>query len=139
MPRTTTTWLRALPLFEGLSERQLRMIAAQGQELEFGPEATIVAEGTKAIDFYVLLQGAARVTVGGRTRRRLASGDYFGEVSVLDGGPRTATVTAEEPVVVFRLERKAFVSVLRRNPEIAIKILAVVARRLREVEKLVGS
>ena len=138
MPRTTT-WLRALPLFEGLSERQLRMIAAQGQELEFGPGDTIVAEGTKAIDFYVLLQGAAKVTVGGRTRRRLGPGDYFGEVSVLDGGPRTATVTAEEPVVVFRLERKAFVSVLRRNPEIAIKILAVVARRLREVEKLVGS
>ena len=82
-----------------------------------------MAEGTKAIDFYVLLRGAAKVTVGGRTRRRLASGDYFGEVSVLDGGPRTATVTAEEPVGLFRLERKVFVSVLLRNPEIAVKIL----------------
>jgi CRP-like cAMP-binding protein len=138
MPRTTT-WLRALPLFEGLSERQLRMIAAQGQELEFGPGDTIVAEGTKAIDFYVLLRGAAKVTVAGRTRRRLGPGDYFGEVSVLDGGPRTATVTAEEPVGLFRLERKVFVSVLLRNPEIAVKILAVAARRLREVEKLIGS
>ena len=138
MPRTTDI-LRALPLFEGLSERQLRMIAAQGQELQFGPGDPIVAEGTKAIDFYVLLQGAAKVTVGGRTRRRVGPGDYFGEVSVLDGGPRTATVTAEDPVTVFRLDRKAFISVLRRNPEIAIKILAVAARRLREVEKLVGS
>lgn len=134
MPPRKLTMLRAVPLFRGLSKREVSKILQAGREMEFAEGASIVEEGLEAIDFYLILSGRARVTVRGRKRRLLEAGDYFGEISVLDGGPRSASVTAESRVWTLRLERKRFLEILDRNGSIGRKILVEMCRRLREAE-----
>jgi CRP/FNR family transcriptional regulator, cyclic AMP receptor protein len=83
------------------------------------------------------VEGEVRVAQGTRTIARAGPGEFFGEISLLDGGPRTASVIAETPVVAIRLFKASFDKVVREEPGVAGKILAVVARRLREAEKTV--
>ena len=129
--------LRSVPVFGGLSKRELASVLATAKEVEFAEGSTIVQEGTKAIDFFVILDGRAKVSVGGRNRTTLGPGDYFGEMSALDGGPRTATVTADSRVWALRLESAAFLPLVGANPSMAKKILLELARRLREAERSV--
>jgi CRP-like cAMP-binding protein len=86
----------------------------------------------------VILEGEARVSRGGRTIDRMAPGDFFGEISLLDGGPRTASVTAETPVTTIRIFKRSFDRVVASEPGVASKILLVVARRLREAERSIN-
>jgi CRP-like cAMP-binding protein len=127
--------LRSVPLFRGLSKRELGKILKSGKEVEFAEESTIVQEGLQAIDFYLILSGEARVMVRGRRRRMLGPGDYFGEITVLDGGPRSASVIAETRVWTLRLDRAAFVRILDRNGTIGRKLLVQMGSRLREAEQ----
>ena len=107
--------LRSVPLFEGLSKRELRTILRAAREMEFPPGRTIVQEGLRGADFYLIINGRAAV-------------------SVIDGQPRSATVTAETRVFAFRLDRSGFFAVLERNPEIAVKVLVEVCGRLRSAQ-----
>ncbi len=79
----------------------------------------------------MLLDGQAKVEVNGRTRRRLGPGDFFGEIALLDGGPRTATVTTVTPVHVLFIARWNFRELLNDQPALAIKMLEAVAAKLR--------
>jgi CRP-like cAMP-binding protein len=126
--------LRSVPLFQGLSRRQVGQIAQLGRELEFLAGESIVETGLKAMDFYLILSGRAKLRVPGRRTRALGPGDYFGEISVLDGGPRTATVTAETRVWALRLDRSKFIPLLDRHGSIARKILVEMCGRLRSAE-----
>jgi CRP/FNR family transcriptional regulator, cyclic AMP receptor protein len=124
----------SVPLFQALTKRQLRQLLRVGKEVEFPAGATIVEEGLDAMDFYLLLLGDAEVFVHGRRRRAIGPGDYFGEISVIDGGPRSATVMAKTRVLALRLDRPQFMRLLDREGSIGRKILLVMSQRLRAAE-----
>jgi CRP-like cAMP-binding protein len=131
--------LAQVPLFSGLSRRHLRHIADEAEEVSFREGETIVKAGESGGDFFVVLEGEVRVVRGSRTVARMGPGEFFGEISLLDGGPRTATVVAETPVLAVRVSKRSFDRVVTREPSVAAKILAVVARRLREAERTLSS
>jgi CRP/FNR family transcriptional regulator, cyclic AMP receptor protein len=129
--------LAAVPLFSDLSSRHLKRIADLAEEVRFSAGDLIVQEGQPGGTFYVILEGEAKVTRKGRKLNALYPGDFFGEVSLLDGGPRTATVAAETPIVAIRLFRKEFAKLIAADPEIALKILAELASRIRRTHRSV--
>ena len=129
--------LAQVPLFEGLSRRHLKQIAEHADEISFREREIIVEAGQRGGTFFVIVEGEVRVVRGDRTIARVGPGEFFGEISLLDGGPRTASVIAETPVVAIRLFKASFDKVVREEPSVAGKILAAVARRLREAEKTV--
>jgi CRP/FNR family cyclic AMP-dependent transcriptional regulator len=91
----------------------------------------LAQEGERGIGFFLILKGQARVVVNGRTRRRLGPRDTFGEIALLDGGPRTATVVAEAEMLLLGVTAWAFKGILAEYPSITIKLLEQVASRLR--------
>ncbi len=127
--------LRGVPLFSGLSRRHLRQLADRADEVKFAPGETIVAAGMMGGAFFVIADGEAKVTKGGRTLAKLRPGDFFGELALLDGGPRAATVTAATPLVAIRIFKRAFDRLITEQPGVAAKMLAVLAGRLRSVER----
>jgi CRP/FNR family cyclic AMP-dependent transcriptional regulator len=131
--------LSQVPLFAGLSRRHLKQLAEHADIVSFRQKETIVQAGRPGGTFYVILEGEAKVVRGGKTISRMTPGDFFGEISLLDGGPRTATVDADTPVTALRIYKRSFDRVVAKEPEVASKILAVVARRLREAERSISS
>lgn len=126
--------LAAVPLFEGLSKRHLKKVADIAEMANFMQGASIVKEGAPGDSFYVALIGEAKVTVNGRTVHRILPGDHFGEISLLDGGERTATVTAETPMTLLMIQRKNFLKELEREPDVAVSLLESLARMIRRVD-----
>jgi CRP-like cAMP-binding protein len=126
--------LASVPLFEGLSKRQLRQVATLAEPAQFMEGASIVREGDPGDTFYVILAGQAKVTVGSRTASRLLPGDHFGEISLLDGGPRSATVTTETPVTLVMIGRKAFLKLLQHEADLALAVMGSLARMIRRVD-----
>jgi CRP/FNR family transcriptional regulator len=128
--------LAGIPLFEGLSRRHLGRLAKLAGEARFREGAMMVQAGRPGLAFHVILEGRARVVHGvlptGRTIVRLGPGDYFGELALLDGGPRSASVVADTPVTTMRLPRGEFRRILRSEPDIALKLLQGLATRLRD-------
>lgn len=127
--------LAGVPLFWGLSKRQIKRLAESADEVSFHPGEHIVQEGMRGDTMFVILQGEARVARGKRALARLRPGDFFGEISVLDGGPRTATVIAGTPVVAVRLYRRSLRRLIESEPEVAVRILRVVAARFRNEQR----
>ena len=127
--------LSQVPLFASLSRRNLKRLAEHADLVSFNEREAVVEEGQPGGTFYVVLEGQAKVVRGDRTIGRLQPGDFFGEISLLDGGPRTATVVAETPVSAIRIFKRSFDKVVSEEPAVAAQILSIVARRLREAEK----
>jgi CRP/FNR family cyclic AMP-dependent transcriptional regulator len=134
-----TEVLRRVPLFDGLSDKELAAVATATKERRFDTGDTIVGEGEGGVGFFVIAEGSARVEAHGERRATLGAGDSFGEVALLDeGGRRTASVIAESPVRVFGLTAWQFTPLLEQHPAIAIKTAKILARRLREAEERAG-
>jgi len=127
--------LSKVPLFEDLSRKDLQSFVGSSREVEFPAGRVIVEEGTSGVAFHLLLQGKAKVTVKGRTKALLKPGDYFGEISLLDGEPRSATVVAESPVRTLTIASWNFLSIIDRTPTIGRKLLQGLCRRIREIER----
>ena len=127
--------LAAVPLFSDLRPRHLKRIADLAEEVRFDARNPIVLEGEPGGTFFIILEGEAKVTRKGRTINQLYPGDFFGEVSLLDGGPRTASVVAETPLVAVRLFRKDFSKLVATDPEIALKILTELSARIRRTHR----
>ena len=123
--------LRQVPLFAGCSDKQLQFIAGRTDELDLEKGKVLCREGQSGGDFFVLLSGAADVTAGGKTVRTIREGEFFGEIALLDNGPRTATVTVSEPARVLVLGPAQFRDMLHQNAEIATTMLYAVVKRLR--------
>jgi CRP-like cAMP-binding protein len=123
------------PLFRGLSEKDLKRIAADGKEVDYPDAYEIVGEGRGGAGFFVILQGEAKVTVRGQARSVLKAGDSFGEMALLDGQPRSASVVAQGPVKAFGIVAWAFNSFLEKNPKVALQLLRVLASKVRDLEK----
>lgn len=135
MARKGAEILAGVPLFAGLSKRHLRRIAGLTREVRFGPGVVIATEGEPGDVFYVIVEGRASVRRGDRTVARLSAGDFFGEVSLLDGGPRTATVMADTLLTALSLSRRPFRQMLEEEPAVVLKILNELALRLRQIER----
>ncbi len=131
--------LAQVPLFSHLSKRQLRRLADSVSEQRFMEGARIVREGEEGDSFYVIAEGEARVEdAEGKTLNRLLPGDFFGEISLLDGGARTATVVAETPMSTLVLKRNAFRKILSEDATVAVKLLEYGAAMLRRLERPVS-
>ena len=131
--------LEQVPLFEGLSRRHLKQIAEHADEISFRPKEVIVEEGQPGGSFFVVVEGEVKVLRAGRKVATMGPGEFFGEISLLDGGPRTASVVADTPVVAIRVFKRSFDKVVTEERGVASKILAVVARRLREAERTLSA
>lgn len=123
--------LSEVPLFSELSKRELASIARAAKEVNHREGAVLAREGDSGLGFFLIKDGTAKVTVGGRPRGKLGPGDFFGEISLLDQGPRSATVTAETPISMIGLTQWVFKRLVEQNPSIAMKMLKVMASRLR--------
>jgi CRP/FNR family transcriptional regulator, cyclic AMP receptor protein len=133
--RRSTVALAGVPLFAGFSKRHLKRLAAASDEVRFRPGERIVEEGNPGETLFVLLEGQTKVVRGSKLRTRLVPGDFFGEVSVLDGGPRTASVVAETPVAALRLFRRTVLELVESEPHLALSLLEGIARRIREIDR----
>lgn len=123
--------LKTVPLFSGCSTRELASLSRFLKVVNFPAGRAIVKQGDTGIGLHVLLEGETRVVVGDRTRQRLGPGEFFGEVSLLDRDPRTATVVAETPVRTLYLSVWNFRAALKEEPSMAVKMLEELARRIR--------
>jgi CRP/FNR family cyclic AMP-dependent transcriptional regulator len=125
--------LAGLPLFARVGKRRLRKIASLAQVQDFSPGAVVVEAGQPSNAFYLVLGGRARVV--GKSRRKLGMGDYFGEMGLIDGEPRSATIVAEDELQVMSLPRRPFLRLLNQEPQIATAMMAELAARIRALEK----
>jgi CRP/FNR family cyclic AMP-dependent transcriptional regulator len=126
--------LAEVPLFAHLSGRDLRQVHAITEEYDYPEGAVIAKEGSSGDAFFVVLEGQAAVRRGGRTVATLWPGDFFGEISLLDGGPRTATVSAQTAVRCLVLLHEEFLRLLASDGAFAAKILRGAAQRLRQMD-----
>jgi CRP-like cAMP-binding protein len=127
--------LANVPLFAGLSPRHLRRIRDLAEPADFMAGASLVKQGTPGDAFFVILQGEAKVVAGRRTINRLVPGDYFGEISLLDGGERTASVVSETPLKVLMIDRTRFLRLLEDEGAIAVGLLEGMARAIRRTDR----
>jgi CRP/FNR family cyclic AMP-dependent transcriptional regulator len=127
--------LSKVPLFEGLSKKELRSVAKELQEETFNSGQDIVTAGKPGGRFYLIVDGQAKVIKGDRARSTLGPGDYFGEISIIDKGPRSATVRADSYVRALSIASWNFLSVLEENFSIARKIMETLCARVRESDR----
>jgi CRP-like cAMP-binding protein len=134
------TELARVPLFADLTPRELQRIGATAREQHYKPGDTLVAQDSPGAGFFIITAGTVSVTQrqpDGDVRQRsvLKPGDTLGEMSLLDDLPRSSTATAVEPTTVLALPSWQFRAVLREEPDISIKLLAVLSQRLRQAEQ----
>jgi CRP/FNR family cyclic AMP-dependent transcriptional regulator len=127
--------LQDVALFSACTDRELTQIARASDEVSVEAGKEIVTEGTPGRDFYMIVEGSASVTRGGAKLADLGPGQYFGEMSLLDGAPRNATVTATAPTRLLVLGVREFAAVLDSSPGVARKLLQHLAARLREADE----
>jgi CRP/FNR family transcriptional regulator, cyclic AMP receptor protein len=130
-PGSWANVLQTVPLFAGLSRRHVGKIARAGRIVRFHHGTEIVRAGEPGDVLYVVLDGEVTVRKPRARALTVDTGSFFGELSLVDGGPRSATVVAQGEVVCFALRRTAFTKLLRAEPAISIAILTELAARLR--------
>lgn len=126
--------LRRVPLFQGIPDAGLMSIARQLSERSYETGAQIVKQGEVGVGFYLIDEGKVEVEQGGRVITALGPGDFFGELALMEDVPRTASVIARAPTRCLQLVRWHFRSILKENPDIAIRVLETAVRRLRRHE-----
>jgi len=132
-PREWLNVLAEIPLFAGLSARHLRKVAALGRIRRIHEGARVIRAGDAGDSLYVLLDGEVTIGRRGRSALTLGPGSFFGELALIDGGPRTATIVAKTPLVCLTIGRTPFLKLLRAEPGIAVVLLEELAGRLRAV------
>jgi CRP-like cAMP-binding protein len=133
-PRTWSNVLETVPLFSALGRRHLKKVAAAGRIARFHDQSAIVRAGEAGETMYVVLDGDVVVRRPVGSELKLGMGSFFGEMALLDGGARSATVIAAGPVVCLAISRQRFTKVLRDEPPIAIAMLRELASRLRTAQ-----
>ncbi len=134
MPTRGLEALAQVPLFSHLSRGELRRLLAMTEEYEYPEGAVMTAEGDPGEAFFVVLEGQAAVIRRGKAVAQLWPGDFFGEISLLDGGPRTATVKAVTPVRSLLLLGKEFRALVATDGGLATKLLQETGSRLRRMD-----
>jgi CRP/FNR family transcriptional regulator, cyclic AMP receptor protein len=127
--------LKSVPLFEGLSKAELSQVLGHLREEWFATGEDIVRADDASDRFYVITEGRAKVLVKGKSVRTIGPGGYFGEMALLDGSPRSATVRAETQVHTLWLGRLAFLGLLEDNWKMTRKVLADLCGRIRVYDR----
>jgi CRP/FNR family cyclic AMP-dependent transcriptional regulator len=122
--------IKRVPLFAGLSKRELEEIASIADEIDLREGKVLTEQGKSAREFFVLLEGNADVSKNGERINQLGDGDFFGEIALVSRSPRTATVTATSPVRALVITDRSFRRLLENSPEIQLKVLEALAERL---------
>ena len=123
--------LKKVPLFAGLDDRELAEIAATMKERRASAGETVLEQGAGGAGFFVVDEGEAEVTVDGQPRGTIGPGDYFGEIALLTGSDRTASVTARTDMVCYGMTSWDFKPLVESNSTIAWKLLTAMAEKLR--------
>jgi CRP/FNR family transcriptional regulator len=123
--------LRKIDLFEEMSKKELERLAKSFRESRFTSGETIAAEGTRGVGFFVIGEGTVLYSVGGEDVGQGGPGDYFGEIALIDDGPRTATVKAGSDVTAYGLASWEFQPLVEENAALAWELLQGMAKRLR--------
>jgi CRP/FNR family cyclic AMP-dependent transcriptional regulator len=126
--------LKQIPMFAACTKAELERVTLLANPMDIPAGEVLTREGRSGGEFMVIVDGQATVTRAGTAVRQLGPGDWLGEIALLDGGPRTATVIADSPMVVELIARKDFLDLLREVPTVAIKIAVGLARTVRELE-----
>jgi CRP-like cAMP-binding protein len=132
---TTTTnaeLLRTVPLFQGMTESAIAAIADLAKPAEFAPGEVLVRQGDPGETLVVIVAGRAAVDQNGTVIGQLASGDFLGEISLIDGGQRTATVTAVDAIQALVVSRAGFDRLMYGHPAVRLGLVMALTERLRE-------
>ncbi|MBM3694606.1 MAG: cyclic nucleotide-binding domain-containing protein [Actinobacteria bacterium] len=131
--------LSGVPLFAGLPQGTLRTVAALAREVPHSAGHAIVSEGAVAHALHVVASGRATVSVRGHVVVRLGPGDFFGEMAVIDRGLRSATVTADEPVITLAIEGASFRRLVESDGRLALRLLLALTARVRGFDQGLGN
>ncbi len=122
--------IAGVPLFAGLSKKELAQVASIADELDFSAGKVLIREGAAGREFFILLEGSAEVTRAGKALATRRAGDFFGEIALMSDRPRVATVTTLEPSRALVVTDRDFRTLVNRSPQIALKVLQAVGERL---------
>jgi CRP/FNR family transcriptional regulator, cyclic AMP receptor protein len=122
--------LRNVPLFAGLSKRDLSAVGRIAEELDFSADKELIREGESGRQFFILFDGEAVVRRRGRKVNTLGPGDFFGEIALLSSRPTTASVTTSAPSRLAVITRASFNRLLRDSPQFQLRVLSALAERL---------
>jgi CRP-like cAMP-binding protein len=128
-------YLTRVPLFSALGKKELKQIASLTFDMTAEPGKVIVKEGEPGHEFFLVTEGTATATLRGKKLASFGSGDFFGEMALVDQGPRSATVKADSNVKLLVLGEREFSSLIDNVPAVAKKILRGVAARLRNYQE----
>lgn len=128
--------LRGVPLFASMNDRHLRRLAKEGKPLSFSAGEMIIKKGATGTGFYLVLKGKAQAKKGDRVLTEFRRGQFFGEMALLDNGPRSADVVASEPTECFCLTFWDLQGIRYKDPKITEAILKELAKRLRETDEM---
>jgi CRP-like cAMP-binding protein len=140
----TADLLRGVYVFQDLPESELKEIAGRLAPRPAAKDEIVVTQQERGDSLFLIQSGKVKVTLTGEKGREvilsvLGPGEFFGEMSLLDGEPRSATVIAQAPAQLYILSRDSFVDYLGRSPQTALKILAEMSRRLRHADEIIGN
>jgi CRP/FNR family cyclic AMP-dependent transcriptional regulator len=124
--------LREVPLFADLSTRDLKRLTGSMSEMSYATGDTVVSQGKGGVGFFVILDGRAKVSQDGEERATLGPGDYFGEMALIDGDDRTATVTADGDLRCAAMNMWNFRPFVKEHPDVAWALLTALVKRVRE-------
>lgn len=125
-------------LFSACTTKELGVIAQLADEVDIPKGAVLTQEGKPGRECFVVADGTAKLTIKGRRVATYGPGEIFGEMALLDQGPRTGNITAETPMKLYVLDARSFATMLDRVPPVSRKILRTLAQRLREFDKTIS-
>jgi CRP-like cAMP-binding protein len=126
--------LHSVPLFAGLDRRPLERLGMLTEEVDVPAGKVLMRQGEHGDDLMLIVSGEVGVERDGARLNQLGPGDFFGEIALVAGGPRTATVTAEAPTRLLVVNHRDFHAMMEEFPEVAVKVLTTLAHRLRSLE-----
>ncbi|HET7521023.1 MAG TPA: cyclic nucleotide-binding domain-containing protein [Candidatus Limnocylindria bacterium] len=126
--------LHRIPLFSTFDRRQLERLSMLADEVDVKAGYCLMRQGDNGAEMYVIVSGQVAVERNGQRLNTLGPGDLFGEIALLDGGPRTATVTAEQDTRLLVVSHREFHSMMEEFPEVAAEVLNALAHRIRRLE-----
>lgn len=132
--KEATEFLARCPLFAQLKPKELRALAESGRQRSFSEGETIIEEGDSGLGFYLILEGEVEVRRGGQTLSRLGTGNFFGEMALLDGQPRSADVVAVATTTCLVITSWDLHGLFGGHPSVAVGMLRQLAKRLRETD-----
>jgi CRP/FNR family transcriptional regulator, cyclic AMP receptor protein len=130
--------LAGYPVFSRCTEKELRSLAGMGTALDVEAGHVLTSEGRRGVEFFVILEGTATCTIGGTEVARLGPGEFFGEMSLLEPQPRSATVVAATPMQVLVIDAREFATMLSTAPSATKQLLRTMAQRLRTAQAGTG-